>query len=307
MQVLYTGNETYLSFTNAYTTVKELVEEKSSEYISIDAEKEEVSKIIDTLSSFPLFASSRVIFLKRVYRNRDRKALIEFLLEYLDTNLTDDIVIWEDQKVSSVTKYIKYFKNKDTLREYNKITKPSFRKYVQERCLERDITIETDAMSILIQYSNYDIQRFENTLHKITLLDSTSISEKDIEDITADTLEENIWHLLDEINSRDGKPLAILEKIFLQEKDPYYIFPMIVRNLRLITLTKYLLETSSYDKIASRLKIPPFTVKSLVEATTKYDWEKLLSKYEKLSNLDYEIKIGRIDPKLGLTLFCTTA
>ena len=52
--------------------------------------------------------------------------------------------------------------------------------------------------------------------------------------------------------------------------------------------------------------VPPFTVKTLVEASDKYDWDKIMNKYEKLCNLDYEIKIGKIDPKLGLTLFCTT-
>ena len=83
---------------------------------------------------------------------------------------------------------------------------------------------------------------------------------------------------------------------------------MIARNLRLILLTKYLKSNNaSYSLIASKLKIPPFTVKPLLTASEKYDWSELKSKYEKLCSLDYEAKTGRIDPKLGLTLFCTIA
>ena len=82
---------------------------------------------------------------------------------------------------------------------------------------------------------------------------------------------------------------------------------MIARNLRLVTLTKYLLsQDTPFQEIASLIKVPPFTVRPLVEASNKYDWDKIKNKYEKLCNLDYEIKIGKIDSKLGLTLFCTT-
>lgn len=307
MHKLYIGNETYLSLNHAHLLVKKLREEKVSDYIPVDGEKTEASKIIDILSSPSLFSQSRVIFLKRVYKNKERAILTEYLLEYLEKDSKDDVVIWEDQKVSSVTRYVKYFKSKNLLEEYNKINKSSFLKYVKQRCIENDIEIDSDCINTLVKYSNYDIQRFDNTLEKIRLLGSKTVVKEDIGNIVVNTLEEDIWHLLDEINSPNGKPLNILEKIFQQEKDPYYIFPMIARNLRLITLTKYVLETSSYKEIASKLKIPPFTVKPLVEATNKYDWEKIRKKYEKLSNLDYEIKVGRIDAKLGLTLFCTTA
>jgi len=109
------------------------------------------------------------------------------------------------------------------------------------------------------------------------------------------------------MNKTEGQPLKILERILSQRVDPKYIFPMIARNMRLITMTKYLLDHHyKYPEIASIVGVPPFTVKTLVEASDKYDWDKIMSKYEKLCNLDYEIKIGRIDPKLGLTLFCTT-
>ena len=83
---------------------------------------------------------------------------------------------------------------------------------------------------------------------------------------------------------------------------------MIARNLRLILLTKHLTSmNASYSQIASKLKIPPFTVKPLLTASDKYDWNDIKKKYEKLCSLDYEAKTGRIDPKLGLTLFCTIA
>ncbi len=308
MYKLYIGNETYLSFKNARIALKELIKNTDSEYISIDGEKIDSSKIIDLLSSQSLFNKPRVLFIKRLYKNKDKESLIPSLFEYLEKSSTDNVILWEDQKVSSITKYVKFFKSKKLLEEYNKLTKPSFNKYARELCLEHNLSIDNQLINTLSNYSNYSVERLENSIKKIKLLsDSQTVTKNDIDSIVVDTLEQDIWILLDEMNSSQGKPLLVLEKILKQGIDSKYILPMIARNLRLITLTKYLTtNSSSFSEIASILKIPPFTVRPLVEASNKYNWEQIKSKYEKLSNLDYEIKIGKIDSKLGLTLFCTT-
>lgn len=308
MYKLYIGNETYLSFTEAKKFVKNLRDESQFEYLSVDAEKIKAGDLIDILSSNSLFNNQRVIFLKRVYRNKERESIISFLLEYLDSNSTDYIVLWEDQKISSVTKYVKFFKQKNLLKEYTKLNKRSFVSWAKDILNSQNINININknALDLLIQYSNYDTERFENSIKKLQLLDKDSISEEDIKELSPNTLEEDIWKLLDEINTDNGQPLLILENLFKQEVDPNYIISMIVRNIRLITMAKYMIEKgSSYSEIASVLKIPPFTVGPIVNSAKRYNREKIRTIYEKLSSLDYEIKVGRIEPKLGLTLLCT--
>ncbi|HBB64827.1 MAG: polymerase III subunit delta, DNA polymerase III subunit delta protein [candidate division WS6 bacterium GW2011_GWC1_33_20] len=304
---LYIGNDTYISLSHAKELVNQLRKETNSEYILIDGDKTDSSKISDILTSSSLFNSSRLIFLKRIYRNKDKEQLIPFLLEYLERNSTDNIIIWEDQKVSAVTKYVKYFKTKNLLEEYDKLNKRTFITWAKEIVKKNNIQLETDAINLLIQYSNFDTERFENNLRKLKLLGKELITSEDVREIAPDTLEEDIWKLLDEMNIQNGKPLKVLEKILNQKVDPNFIFSMIARNMKLITMTKHLTDKhTSFQQIASILKVPPFTVKPLLDASEKYSWEKIVNKYHKLCNLDYEIKTGRIEPKLGLTLFCTT-
>ncbi len=306
MYKLYIGNETHISFNHAKAQVKQLLIESDLSYISLDAEKKDSGEIIEILSSNSLFSDRRVLFLKRFYRNKDRDKLIPFLLEYLEKNDRDELVIWEDQKVSSATKYVKYFKAKNLLEEHNTLNKIGFKKYVKDKCIENNISLDSNLIEILSQYSNYDTQRAENNIKKLRLLEKEQIRKEDILNIVENTIENDIWKLLDEMNNRDGKALDTLENLFKQKIDPLYIIPMVARNLRLITLTKHLISNNaSYSDIASAAKIPPFTVKPLIDTAQRYEWEKIKSKYEKLSNLDYEIKVGRIEPKLGLTLFCT--
>ena len=308
MYKLYIGNETYLSLKRAQEDIKELLKKGNLEYISLDAEVTESSKIIELLSSQSLFNLPRLIFLKRLYKNKDRENLIPYILEFLKNNTPDNIIIWEDQKISSVTKYVKFFKTTNSFVEVNKMYKPAFIKFANELSKENGLDMNREVITLLCTYSNYDTQRLENNIKKLYLLElNKKIEEEDVKNIIVDTLEDDIWKLLDEMNKTEGQPLKILERILSQRVDPKYIFPMIARNMRLITMTKYLLDHHyKYSEIASIVGVPPFTVKTLVEASNKYDWDKIMNKYEKLCNLDYEIKIGKIDPKLGLTLFCTT-
>ena len=306
MYKLYIGNETHISLLHAKSMVNKLLLESDITYLSIDAEKKPSTEIIEMLSSNSLFSDKRVLFVKRIYRNKDKDKLIPFLLEYLEKNEKDNLILWEDQKVSSATKYVKYFKEKKLLEEHNKLNKIGFKKYVKDLCIESNISLDSYLIDLLSEYSNYDTQRVGNSIKKLKLLEKETLNEEDIYSIVANTVENDIWKLLDEINSKEGKPLDILENLFKQKIDPLYIIPMIARNLRLITLTKYLLSNNaSYSDIASAIKVPPFTVKPLVDNAHRYEWDKIKSRYEKLSNLEYEIKIGRIDPRLGLTLFCT--
>ena len=308
MYKLYIGNETYLSLKRAQEDIRELLKNGNLEYISLDAEETESSKIIELLSSQSLFNLPRLIFLKRLYKNKDRENLIPYILEFLKNNTADNIIIWEDQKISSVTKYVKFFKTTNSFVEVNKMYKPAFIKFANELSKENGLDMNREVITLLCTYSNYDTQRLENNIKKLYLLElNKKIEKEDVRNVIADTLEDDIWKLLDEMNKTKGQPLKILERILSQRVDPKYIFPMIARNMRLITMTKYLIDHHyKYSEIASIVGVPPFTVKTLVEASDKYNWDKIMSKYEKLCNLDYEIKIGRIDPKLGLTLFCTT-
>ena len=306
MYKLYIGNETYISLAQAKKFVTILRENSDFEYITLDAEKVKANDLVDLLSSPSLFNSSRLIFLKRVYRNKEREAIVNFLLEYLPNNTTDKIVIWEDQKVSAVTKYVKFFKSNNQLEEYTKFNKRSFLTWAKEVIKQMDMNIDSNAINLLCTYSNYDSQRFENNLKKLKLIEKESITEEDIREFSPDTLEEDIWKLLDEINSENGKPLLILENLLKNSVDPHFIIAMILRNIRLLTMTKYLVEKNTqYSQMASILKIPPFTLSPLVNASHKYTEERVNKIYEKLSSLDYEIKVGRIEPKLGLTLLCT--
>lgn len=305
---LFHGNSPYLSRKATYKELKKIKAENPNTQIEIiEADSLESSKYADTLASSTLFASKKILFIKRLYRNKDKDKLTEYTTEYLKNNESEDIVIlWEDQKIRSTTKYLKFFKENNALEEFNTLNKRTFMTWMKEELKEQNIEIDSTIQKLIATNTNYDPERCSNELQKYKL-SGEQITKEYILETTTDTLELDIWGLIDAINHQDKSlSLEIMERLFTQNNDPHYILAMLARNLRLLTLTKHLTKKrASSGEIASVLRVPPFTVPSMIKASEQYSDEKILKMYEKFTNLDFQLKTGKIEGRLGLTLLCT--
>ncbi|MGI5897980.1 MAG: DNA polymerase III subunit delta [Candidatus Dojkabacteria bacterium] len=304
---LYHGSSPYLSLRSVHSYIdKERKDDASIEVIQINADFADQAKLIDVISSQNLFAKRKLIFIKRIYKHKKKDSFLDELLATVkQDNSTNILIFWEDQKVKSNTKYYKFFKENDAIEESEALNKRTFFTWVKGILKEKNIEIDSDALKELAERTNYDPERCSNEIKKLLLNDDAHVIKKeDISNIVSDTLEKDIWNLIDSINNQDNKTcMEILERLKKQNTDPNYIISMLARNLRLITLTKFLDgQRKGYKEIASSLKVPPFTVPSLLKTSKKYSEEKIKKMYMKMGNLDFQIKKGLIDGNLGLTL-----
>ena len=302
MQKLYHGNNQFLSLRAIHTTLKN--DFTQNEIIQIDADNNKASAIVDTLYSPSLFSTPRVYFIKRLYRNKEKDIILKNLLDILNSSPIE-LLLWEDQKIRSNTKYYKFFKENNSIEEFNALNKRTFITWAKRELENYQLEIDSNILKILSERSNYEPERFIHNLNKLSLTDESNITLETLDSVIADTLETDIWKLMDNINQSDQKAInTTLEKLLEYKVDPNYILAMIARNLRLSIQTKHLLKSGSKTKqIASVLKLPPFAVYPIVKSVQKIHEDRILLQYKKLSNLDYEIKTGRIDPILGLSLF----
>lgn len=306
---MYHGNSPFLSLEALNTKLEHLKATNPLVEISfLEAETSDPNKIVDEILSQSLFSSTRIFILKRIYRNKKKELFLEKILNLIEQNTSKDIVLfWEDQKIKSNTKYYKFFLKGNNIEEQDALNKRTFIPWAKARIAKSELKIEANALKELSERTNYDPERLNMEIEKFRLNDEKkSISIDDVESLTTDTLERDIWSLIDAINESDTvKSMNILENLNKQSVDPNYIISMLARNLRLITLTKFLLEKdSSSREIASALKVPPFLVPNLIKGAKKYSNERLVTIFTKLSNLDFQIKTGQIDGVLGLTLIC---
>lgn len=308
---LYHGASSYLSLEVVHREIKQRQKDNPEVNLTLlEADSLSAQKIIDSISSPSLFSKERIIFIKRIYRNKEKTEIIENIIELLQNeNNSDFVIIWEDQKLRSNTKYLKFFKESKCVEEIDQLNKRTFFTWLRKELEENNLKIDQSVIKELAERTNYDPERCSNEIKKFILNnnnDKKIIKKEDIEELTADTIEKDIWELIDSINESDkSKSMTILEKLYSQTVDANYILAMLARNLRLVFLTKHLInEGKTSREISSLLKIPPFTTPNLIKTANNTSGDKLKTLYTKISNLDYKIKTGKINPNLGLSLIC---
>lgn len=309
MNKLFHGKGTFLSLREAKREIKNILENKDIEKMVIEGDKIAPEKVLDILNTNSLFAPERLIFIKRLYRNKDKTTLIPYLLEFLEKDHSNThVIIWEDQKIRSITKYFKYFQNNNQVGESSDLNKRTFLTWASQEIEDRGIVLDKSLIKILSDRTNFSPESFTNEIQKLKLTGKRVFKEEDILESTIDSLEYDIWKLIGSINSSKDIPerIKILEKILSQKVDVLFIISMLARNLRLTVQIKELLEKNTGSReIASLLRIPPFLIPQMQRVARGYSKEKISLLYEKLSSLDYEIKRGRIEPRLGITLLIT--
>ena len=71
MNKLFHGKGTFLSLREAKREIKNILENKDIEKMVIEGDKIAPEKVLDILNANSLFAPERLIFIKRLYRNKD--------------------------------------------------------------------------------------------------------------------------------------------------------------------------------------------------------------------------------------------
>lgn len=310
MYYFFHGKNPFLSLKAANKKITKLKNEfKDYEFIALDGEVDDIMDIAGAINTTDMFSQGKIIFIKRLLSNSKHKEKNEILLSTLTTSKADntEIIFWENSKVASNTKIYKAIAKIANVEETTDLNKRTFKTWAKGQIADTDLKISPSVMQVMVEHTNYDPERFASLLEKLELTDKKEITKADIEENSANTLETTIWELIDVINgAKEGQAIALVDKLLKQQEAPHFILAMIIRNTRLLIMAKALIDTDKNPKeIAKILKIPPFTVYPIMKSAKKYSHVKLKSLYNMLYNLDFEIKIGNIEPELGLTLIAT--
>ncbi|HEQ65262.1 MAG TPA: DNA polymerase III subunit delta [bacterium] len=301
---------------NNFLTRKKMVQDLESMLtkivVRIDCELESTEKIYESYQNLDLFEPRKTVILRNLSKSKEFDSIFDDLEEMLNNSVSDgdlpiDIIIYENSSLRSNSRLLKLISQHGEIYASPKLNKQSIINEIKRLLDEQKINLDNSIIYELADRADYDIERVATEISKLTLLKSKSVNLDTLTKITTNTHKNEIWDLTDSINKDDReKTVKILDLLLTQRVDPYYILAMIMRNLRQIMLTKLLLaESKNKAEICKIAQIPPFTFGQVKKKSDGTTIEKLEYLYEKINNLEYEMKIGKISPELGLTLLST--
>ena len=129
------------------------------------------------------------------------------------------------------------------------------------------------------------------------------VESNDVEYLVAFAGETSVFDMVDALGTRNGQEAQRLLHRLLEQDDALRLFGMVVRQFRLLLLTRELLDDGySEPEIASALNTPPFVVRKLMGQVRNFTLPQLETIYHKLLDIDEAIKTGQTEGDVALDM-----
>lgn len=319
---LFYGPEDLL-IKEAVNRIKGALIPASLEYLNltiIDGDTATAESIVNACETLPFMNKRRLVIVNNVSFTPSGKRgftgeAIEKLhncFEHLPSYIC--LVITAKGNPDRRTKLMKTVKTLGNIVEFEKLKQSSLEKWVAKRFAKDGKSIPLPVLKRFIELTGYQERDSDKTLEGIAneikkvvqYCDSrTVIRREDVEALAPESLNTNIFKLVDSIGGRDiSKSFALLEDMKRGGEPPIRVLFMISRQFRLLLQTSLYKERGYSSKaIASKLRLPPFVVVSLMRQADNFAQGDLKDALKKCGEADMKIKSGGLEPWIALELF----
>jgi len=273
--------------------------------IYFDADKKDFTEFLSCLKSNSFFDDKKLIILKDIFS--DKKFQEDFLENLKKINDAKDIVIiYENIKVDERTKIFKKLKKEVKSQEFKFLTGANLKKWASQEFEKYNAKIDSYAMDNLLNYVGNNLWQLENEIKKLSHFRKDQIIKKeDIDLQISSKIENDIFKTIEALSSKDKKlSLQLLKKHIEKGDNELYLLTMIAYQFKNLLIIKDLIEKKEpYGAIAKKSGLHPFVVQKTFYLCNKFSMDQLKKIYQKIFEIDADIKMGRINPELALELF----
>lgn len=280
----------------------------------------DINTLIDSLQVMPMFMGNLLIEIESNYlfmRGGKKaasvsEAQLKKLVNIIET-LNDNIYVLfvckiakdSGKKIDSASKIVKTISKVGKIEEF-----PAFKSYqeknilawLKQMALKKKIKITDNAGLLMVHNIGTELRRLDSELEKLKLLvyPSDIVEVKHVKEISAD--HENIFLLADLLLKQD-KLNSIIELHKLYENNhPVKIISTLQTIVRKWLKLKLESKNKSIFEVSKLLNIHKFVVEKDLNKLKDISVNQLVDLKQKLTDCEYKIKSGDIEPEISLEL-----
>ncbi|WP_246005636.1 DNA polymerase III subunit delta [Companilactobacillus insicii] len=292
-----------------------LPEERDMNFSTFDLEDVSIDDMINEAISAPFFGERRLVFVDRPYFLTSERVKTSFdqnvdlLTRYIQnpTPSTILVIFATYPKLDSRKKIVKQLKKIATTIDASQMDSHLLVKTIRELLQSDNYNIDNDALELLINKTQGNYSQIINQMDKLKLyaLQSKKIDIKAVEELVPQSLDDNVFELMNQILSKNVYQAEELYHQFLLQKiDPILLVAIIMSQLRTLIQTRVLSSRGLTEAtIAKNLKIHPYRVKMTLKQSKNMNISQLTEMFHSIVDLDYQIKSGQGDKELLFDLF----
>ncbi len=303
MIILLHGADTFRAREKLNEILKEYQAKHRSGLNLLRFDKADLTEIRQAIESVSMFDEKKLIILKNFLE--DKKLLDDFFTYAKKRKLKDNqevIIIFYQENKTALGK----LKSQLTMsQEFKQLAGLELVRWVKNQALKHGGQIDNLAANKLIAYAGQDLWQLDNQLQKLVSYKAGKLIEhQDVDQMVKANLSVNIFKTLEALAGKDKKQaLRLLGEHLKQGENEIYILSMLIYQIRvLLRLKDLMVKGTPYQQLAKITKLHPYVVKKNSSQLRNFSLDQLKQIYRRLLDLDWQIKTGRLDGLIGLSL-----
>jgi len=260
----------------------------------------------DEFQESSMFSEKKFFILKNIFLNQSLKEkFLENIKKISDSR--NIILFFEEREIPKNDTFFKLLKEKAKFQEFELLEGQKLKNWIKKEVGKYQCQIDEMALEKLVEFVGNDLWRLSNEIKKLIsyVEKEKKIKTKDIELLVKPKIEIDIFKIIDAFGLKNKKKaLEMVHQYLKKENNPLYLLSMINYQFRNLLIIKDLIEKQQpYYLILKKTGLNPFVVKKNYQQSNNFTFQELKRIYHKISDLDFNIKTGRITPEIALDLF----
>lgn len=269
-----------------------------------DIDWNEVRNLAETM---PFFAEHRVIVLENTGAFKNSCDFAEEI-----PKLSSSVVlIFNETEVDKRSRMFKAVKEHGYVCEMNGLSESDLSIWVAQLLNKDGKKISKDDLRSFLERVGTDMENVENEVEKLVCYigEREVVTKEDILAVTVEQISGKIFAMTDALGARNKKLAVELYHDLLSVREkPMTVLYLMVRQCNMI-LQAAEMSRQGLDRtsIASKAGMPPFAVGKCLSQAKNFTKEQLLHLVTYGTELEEQIKTGRMDERIAVELFLLTA
>ena len=280
--------------------------------IKYDMETTSLSTVLSDAITVPFLEELKIIILKNpkfltksATSTKDEiKAMLKYLKNPCDSTLL--IIDATNTKINQSNEIYKMLKNVARIIDYPDPEEIELKGWIVRSFDANGIDIKDDALTLLLEYIGDDQARLSQEIDKLSSYvgKGGTIRKEDIKLLVPKNINNEIYLLIKAIINHDlALTNQIYDNLITHTKDSLTIFSLISNKFKELLSTYRLLKYGySQSDIAKFYNVSTGKAYYIVQEARAFKLSDLEFYIDKLAELDYQIKSGKLDKTIGLEL-----
>ena len=280
-----------------------------------DAEETNVKNAINDAQTIPFMSLKKIIIIKNCYFLTNEKVKKEIkhdldsLSRYLENPVEETVLILTAPyaKLDERKAITKVVKNKANVVKCEPMKQVDLASWVRRQLGKNNIKIERPALEEFLKRVEHNTEVAVTEMKKLILYahDMNYVDIETIKRVITKNVEDNVYEITNNIlENKQSKALEIYNDLIQHSEDPLRILGILVNKYREILHVKLLLKDGKDQAaIAKYYRCSSGRAYYMLKNAKSVKMSTVKKHLKKLEEIDYKIKTGQIDKKIGLELF----